>query len=31
MGIGINYIANALIEKGFIKSGNFINAEDKKI
>jgi EPS-associated MarR family transcriptional regulator len=31
MAIGkVNYIANALIEKGFIKAGNFVNAEDKK-
>ena len=31
MAIGkVNYIANALIEKGFIKVGNFYNAEDKK-
>ena len=30
MAIGkVNYIANALIEKGFIKAGNFVNAEDK--
>jgi len=26
----VNYIANALIEKGFIKVGNFYNAENKK-
>lgn len=26
----VNYIANALIEKGFIKVGNFYNADDKK-
>jgi len=26
----VNYIANALIEKGFIKVGNFYNAKDKK-
>jgi EPS-associated MarR family transcriptional regulator len=26
----VNYIANALIEKGFIKVGNFYNAEDKR-
>lgn len=31
MAIGkVNYIANALIEKGFIKAGNFVNAENKK-
>ena len=31
MAIGkVNYIANALIEKGFIKVGNFYNAENKK-
>ena len=30
MAVGkVNYIANALIEKGFIKAGNFVNAEDK--
>ena len=30
MAIGkVNYIANALIQKGFIKVGNFVNAEDK--
>ena len=26
----VNYIANALVEKGFIKVGNFYNAKDKK-
>ena len=26
----VNYIANALIKKGFIKVGNFYNADDKK-
>jgi len=26
----VNYIANTLIEKGFIKVGNFYNADDKK-
>ena len=31
MAIGkVNYIANALLEKGFIKAGNFVNAENKK-
>ena len=31
MAIGkVNFIANALIQKGFIKVGNFVNAEDKK-
>ena len=31
MAIGkVNYIANALVEKGFIKVGNFYNAQDKK-
>ena len=30
MAIGkVNYIANALIKKGFIKVGNFYNAENK--
>ncbi len=30
MAIGkVNYIAKALIKKGFIKVGNFVNAEDK--
>ena len=31
MAIGkVNYIANALIGKGFIKAGNFVNAKNKK-
>ena len=31
MAIGkVNYIANALIKKGFIKTGNFMNVKDKK-
>ncbi|BFU78227.1 MarR family EPS-associated transcriptional regulator [Arcobacter sp. 15-2] len=25
----VNYIAKALIQKGYIKAGNFVNAEDK--
>lgn len=25
----VNYIAKALIEKGYIKAGDFVNAEDK--
>jgi EPS-associated MarR family transcriptional regulator len=26
----VNYIVKALIEKGFVKMGNFVNEDDKK-